>query len=69
MANQDTEYDRGESITIAFGTPLPSGVSAGTPATTTVSFLDSGHRVLVSNVRQTRNGAVNIYSSQDLLGK
>ena len=32
--------DDGESVLLAFGTSLPSGVSAGTPATATVSITD-----------------------------
>ena len=39
-ATDDTEDDDGESVLLGFGTTLPSGVSAGTPATTTVSIGD-----------------------------
>ena len=39
-ATQDTVDDDGESVLLAFGTSLPSGVSAGTPATATVSITD-----------------------------
>ncbi len=34
----DAEDDDGESVKLAFGTPLPSGVSAGTTAETTVTI-------------------------------
>ena len=37
-ATADAEDDDGESVLLGFGTTLPSGVSAGTPATTTVSI-------------------------------
>ena len=39
-ATHDTEDDDGESVLLAFGTSLPTGVSAGTTATTTVSITD-----------------------------
>ena len=39
-ATQDTVDDDDESVLLAFGTSLPSGVSAGTPATATVSITD-----------------------------
>ena len=38
-AEDDSEDDDGESITIGFGT-LPAGVTAGSPETTTVSLVD-----------------------------
>ena len=38
-ANQDDDWDD-EEVTLGFGTPLPEGVSAGTPATATVSLVD-----------------------------
>ena len=38
-ATDDTVADDGESVTLSFGT-LPTGVSAGTPATATVSITD-----------------------------
>jgi hypothetical protein len=40
MATEDTVDDDDESVLLAFGTSLPSGVSAGTPATATVSITD-----------------------------
>ena len=40
VATQDTEDDDGESVRVGFGSPLPTGVSAATPATTTVSITD-----------------------------
>ena len=39
-AEDDSEDDDGESITIGFGA-LPTGVSAGSPDTTTVSLADN----------------------------
>ena len=39
-ATQDEEDDDGESVLLAFGTPLPQGVSAGAQATTTVTITD-----------------------------
>ena len=39
-ATQDLEDDDGESVRLGFGTPLPDGVSTGTPATSTVSITD-----------------------------
>ena len=39
-ATQDELDDDGEKVLLAFGTPLPTGVSAGTPATTTVTITD-----------------------------
>ena len=39
-AKEDTEDELGESVLLAFGTNLPSGVSAGTPSQTTVSIND-----------------------------
>ena len=39
-AATDTDNDDGESVLLGFGTSLPSGVTAGTPATTTVSITD-----------------------------
>ena len=40
-AIQDLVDDDGESVLLGFGTSLPSGVTAGTPATTTVSITDN----------------------------
>ena len=37
---QDTEDDDGESVKLGFGATLPTGVTAGTPAETTVSITD-----------------------------
>ena len=39
-AKEDTEDELGESVLLAFGTNLPTGVSAGTPSQTTVSIKD-----------------------------
>ena len=39
-ATQDDEDDDGEKVLLAFGTPLPAGVSAGTTTKTTVSITD-----------------------------
>ena len=39
-AAQDTDNDDGESVKLDIGAPLPAGVTAGTPATTTVSITD-----------------------------
>ena len=39
-ATQDDEDDDGEKVLLAFGTPLPAGVTAGTTAMTTVSITD-----------------------------
>ena len=39
-AATDTDDDDGERVLLAFGTSLPAGVSAGTPATTTVTITD-----------------------------
>ena len=40
-AADDSIDDDDESVLLAFGTSLPSGVTAGTPATTTVSITDN----------------------------
>ena len=40
-ATQDQDNDDGESVLLGFGASLPSGVTAGTPATTTVSIADN----------------------------
>ena len=40
-AANDTVDDDGESITIGFGTPLPTAVTAASPETTTVSLADN----------------------------
>ena len=39
-ATQDTVDDDGESVKLGFGNSLPAGVTAGTPAETTVSITD-----------------------------
>ena len=36
----DGDPDAGETVTLGFATPLPDGVSAGTPATATVTLVD-----------------------------
>ena len=49
-AAQDDVDDGGKSVLLAFGTPLPGGVSPGTTVTTTVSITDDdGAGVSVSN--------------------
>ena len=54
MATQDEVDDDDESVLLAFGTSLPSGVSAGTPATATVSITDDdGAGVSVSKASLT----------------
>ena len=40
MAEQDADDDDGESVLLGFGAPLPAGVSAGWPATETVTITD-----------------------------
>ena len=53
-ATQDEVDDDDESVLLAFGTSLPSGVSAGTPATATVSITDDdGAGVSVSKASLT----------------
>ena len=42
-ATQDTANDDGESVKLGFGTSLPTGVTAGSPAETTVSITDDDH--------------------------
>ena len=39
-AEDDSEDDDGESVLLGFGATLPAGVSAGTPATSTVTITD-----------------------------
>ena len=39
-ATEDMEDELGESVLLAFGPSIPSGVSAGTPSQTTVSIID-----------------------------
>ena len=49
-ATQDAEDDDGEGVLLAFGTPLPPNVSAGTPDQTTVTIIDDdGPGVTISN--------------------
>ena len=52
-ATQDRDDDDAESVLLTFGASLPSGVSAGGTATTTVSITDVP--ILVSNTAQTAN--------------
>ena len=40
MATADSANDDGEGVKLSFGTPLPTGVSAGPPSETTVSITD-----------------------------
>ena len=40
MATADADNDDGEGVKLGFGTPLPAGVTAGTPNETTVSIAD-----------------------------
>ena len=64
-AEDDSEDDDGESITIGFGT-LPSGVTAGSPETTTVSLVDDDDPAVTvrfgsaSTVDATEGGAAAI---------
>ena len=49
-ATQDAVDDDGEGVLLAFGTPLPPNVSAGTPDQTTVTIIDDdGPGVNISN--------------------
>ena len=49
QADQDTQDDDGESVRLGFGSTLPTGVSAGSTAETTVSITDDdGPSVTVS---------------------
>ena len=51
-ATQDTADDDGESVRLGFGTSLPTGVTAGSPAETTVSITDDDQtQVTVSFVQ------------------
>ena len=54
-ATQDRDDDDAESVLLTFGASLPSGVSAGGTATTTVSITDVS--ILVSNTAQTANAS------------
>ena len=47
-AAHDTVDDDGESVLLSFGAMLPDGVSAGTPATSTVNITDDDPQVTVS---------------------
>ena len=54
VATQDTENDDGEGVRLSFGTPLPAGVTAGTPnATALTIFDDDGTGVTLSAVSLT----------------
>ena len=58
-ATDDTADDDGETVALGFGTP-PSGVTAGTTSTTTVSITDNddpgGHRLLRCGVLHRHGG-------------
>ncbi|MDE0296884.1 MAG: leucine-rich repeat domain-containing protein, partial [Bryobacterales bacterium] len=41
-AVEDRRYDHGETITLGFRRPLPTGVTAGSPDTATVTIIDPG---------------------------
>ena len=41
MATDDSDDDDGEAVKLSFGTPLPAGVTAGTPSETTVTITDN----------------------------
>ena len=45
-AVEDRRYDHGETITLGFRRPLPTGVTAGSPDTATVTIIDPGTVVL-----------------------
>ena len=47
-AAHDTVDDDGESVLLSFGATLPAGVSAGTPATSTVTITDDDPQVTVA---------------------
>ena len=47
-AESDTDDDDGESVLLSFGATLPAGVSAGTPATSTVTITDDDPQVTVA---------------------
>ena len=57
-AATDTDSDDGESTLLAIGTSLPSGVSAGTLATTTVSITDVDRRPRAPGDNAGRSGTV-----------
>ena len=40
-ATEESDRDQGESVALGFGAPLPSGVTAGSPASTTVMLRDN----------------------------
>ena len=47
-ANQDSRQENTETVILGFGTPLPAGVSVGSPATATVTLTDDGDTVAVA---------------------
>ena len=49
---QDTEDDDGESVKLGFGATLPTGVTAGTPAETTVSITDDDYPAVTVSFEQ-----------------
>ena len=55
-ADEDTYDDDGESVTLAFGTPLPTRVSAGTNGTATVSITDNDTLVWSATASPTSIG-------------
>ena len=44
-AMQDSRQENAETVTLGFGTPLPTGVSVGSPATATVTLTDDNDTV------------------------
>ena len=50
-ATQDAEDDDGESVDLAFGSSLPTGVSEGSPSETTVSITDDDDPAVTCQLR------------------
>ena len=50
MAVQDSDDDDGEAVRLGFGSPLPTGVSVGSPATQTITITD-GDKVYVGSAQ------------------
>ena len=51
-ATQDAEDDDGESVELAFGSSLPTGVSEGSPSETTVSITDDDDPAVTCQLRR-----------------
>ena len=62
-AVDDTDDDDGESVQLGIGSPLPEGVSAGTPATAVVSINDTD-ATLISNTSGRGVRSLNNYVRQ-----